>query len=225
MKPFWFILLKDPSWTGARSTYRRQPRHRGQHHHPRHVGDHRSGVQVAGDVFASTWTPTRGGSKHRSSQTFPSWDSRCFPSSADGVGHWVKGEHSGRSAESSAPQHGLQPERPLPAALLCDAAGASVKGLDLRRFITVCPCSVLQLECMCVMWFCFAVQFPELLFEEETEQCADLCLRLLRSCSSSIGTIRAHASASLYLLMRQNFEIGNVSSNLSSVPRVHVTKE
>ncbi|TNN27367.1 Dedicator of cytokinesis protein 7 [Liparis tanakae] len=65
---------------------------------------------------------------------------------------------------------------------------------------------------------CFATQralvskFPELLFEEETEQCADLCLRLLRSCSSSIGSIRAHASASLYLLMRQNFEIGNVST-------------
>lgn len=55
------------------------------------------------------------------------------------------------------------------------------------------------------------LQFPELLFEEETEQCADLCLRLLRSCSSSIGCIRAHASASLYLLMRQNFEMGNVS--------------
>ncbi|XP_028666764.2 dedicator of cytokinesis protein 7 isoform X8 [Erpetoichthys calabaricus] len=62
---------------------------------------------------------------------------------------------------------------------------------------------------------CFATQralvskFPELLFEEETEQCADLCLRLLRNCSSSISTIRSHASASLYLLMRQNFEIGN----------------
>uniref|UniRef100_A0A8C8EXE8 Dedicator of cytokinesis 7 n=1 Tax=Oncorhynchus tshawytscha TaxID=74940 RepID=A0A8C8EXE8_ONCTS len=62
---------------------------------------------------------------------------------------------------------------------------------------------------------CFATQralvskFPELLFEEETEQCADLCLRLLRNCSSSIGSIRSHASASLYLLMRQNFEIGN----------------
>ncbi|XP_046870241.1 LOW QUALITY PROTEIN: dedicator of cytokinesis protein 7 [Hypomesus transpacificus] len=62
---------------------------------------------------------------------------------------------------------------------------------------------------------CFATQralvskFPELLFEEETEQCADLCLRLLRNCSSSIGSIRSHAAASLYLLMRQNFEIGN----------------
>lgn len=83
----------------------------------------------------------------------------------------------------------------------------------LQCFIMVCFCSVLHLECVCDD-FAFAVQFPELLFEEETEQCADLCLRLLRSCSSSIGTIRAHASASLYLLMRQNFEIGNVSLNL-----------
>ncbi|XP_040842271.1 dedicator of cytokinesis protein 6 isoform X2 [Ochotona curzoniae] len=52
-------------------------------------------------------------------------------------------------------------------------------------------------------------KFPELLFEEDTELCADLCLRLLRHCGSRVCTIRAHASASLYLLMRQNFEIGN----------------
>ncbi|XP_064626372.1 dedicator of cytokinesis protein 7-like isoform X5 [Lineus longissimus] len=52
-------------------------------------------------------------------------------------------------------------------------------------------------------------KFPELLFEEETEQCADLCLQLLKHCSSCIGNTRSHASASLYLLMRQNFEIGN----------------
>lgn len=54
-------------------------------------------------------------------------------------------------------------------------------------------------------------QFPELLFEEDTELCADLCLRLLRHCGSRVSAIRTHASASLYLLMRQNFEIGNVS--------------
>uniref|UniRef100_S4RAV1 Uncharacterized protein n=1 Tax=Petromyzon marinus TaxID=7757 RepID=S4RAV1_PETMA len=36
-----------------------------------------------------------------------------------------------------------------------------------------------------------------------------LCLHLLRHCSSSLVATRAHASASLYLLMRQNFEIGN----------------
>uniref|UniRef100_A0A3Q3E2Q1 Dedicator of cytokinesis 6 n=1 Tax=Hippocampus comes TaxID=109280 RepID=A0A3Q3E2Q1_HIPCM len=62
---------------------------------------------------------------------------------------------------------------------------------------------------------CFTTQralvfkFPEMLFEEDTELCADLCLRLLRHCSSSIASVRSHASASLYLLMRQNFEIGN----------------
>uniref|UniRef100_A0A8C4IQL0 Dedicator of cytokinesis 6 n=1 Tax=Dicentrarchus labrax TaxID=13489 RepID=A0A8C4IQL0_DICLA len=65
---------------------------------------------------------------------------------------------------------------------------------------------------------CFTTQralvfkFPEMLFEEDTELCADLCLRLLRHCSSSVGSVRSHASASLYLLMRQNFEIGNVSN-------------
>ena len=53
-------------------------------------------------------------------------------------------------------------------------------------------------------------QFPELLFEDDTEQCANLCLRLLHQCGASISSIRSQASASLYLLMRQNFEIGNV---------------
>uniref|UniRef100_A0A672RE70 Dedicator of cytokinesis 6 n=1 Tax=Sinocyclocheilus grahami TaxID=75366 RepID=A0A672RE70_SINGR len=55
----------------------------------------------------------------------------------------------------------------------------------------------------------FSLLFPEMLFEEDTELCADLCLRLLRHCSSSVSSVRSHASASLYLLMRQNFEIGN----------------
>lgn len=54
-------------------------------------------------------------------------------------------------------------------------------------------------------------KFPELVFYEETEQCAELCARLLRHCSSSVPEIRAWACASLYLLMRQNFELlGNV---------------
>ena len=61
---------------------------------------------------------------------------------------------------------------------------------------------------------CF--QFPELLFEEETEQCADLCLRLLRHCCSPIASTRIHASGSLYLLMRQNFEKGNVSCHCNN---------
>merc|ERR1719412_980982 len=55
----------------------------------------------------------------------------------------------------------------------------------------------------------FVFKFPSLLFDEASEHCADLCLRLLKHCSSSISPVRSQASASLYLLMRQNFEIGN----------------
>ena len=57
----------------------------------------------------------------------------------------------------------------------------------------------------------FVFKFPSLLFDEASEHCADLCLRLLKHCSASISPVRSQASASLYLLMRQNFEIGNVS--------------
>ena len=57
----------------------------------------------------------------------------------------------------------------------------------------------------------FVFKFPSLLFDEASEHCADLCLMLLKHCSSSISAIRSRAAASLYLLMRQNFEIGNVS--------------
>lgn len=52
-------------------------------------------------------------------------------------------------------------------------------------------------------------KFPELVFEEEVEQCSDLCLCLLKKCSSSMGSIRTQAAASLYLLMRHNFSVGN----------------
>lgn len=55
----------------------------------------------------------------------------------------------------------------------------------------------------------FVFKFPSLLFDEASEHCADLCLRLLKHCSSSISPVRSQSSASLYLLMRQNFEIGN----------------
>ncbi len=61
----------------------------------------------------------------------------------------------------------------------------------------------------------FVFKFPSLLFDEASEHCADLCLRLLKHCSSSISPVRSQASASLYLLMRQNFEIGNVRLSFS----------
>uniref|UniRef100_A0A8D2Q3G0 Dedicator of cytokinesis 8 n=1 Tax=Varanus komodoensis TaxID=61221 RepID=A0A8D2Q3G0_VARKO len=58
---------------------------------------------------------------------------------------------------------------------------------------------------------CFAtiraliVKFGDFLFEEEVEQCADLCQRVLQHCSSSMEATRIQACATLYLLMRYSF--------------------
>ncbi|OXB54791.1 hypothetical protein ASZ78_008191 [Callipepla squamata] len=58
---------------------------------------------------------------------------------------------------------------------------------------------------------CFATlraliaKFGDILFEEEVEQCADLCQRVLHHCSSSIDITRTQACATLYLLMRYSF--------------------
>lgn len=54
-------------------------------------------------------------------------------------------------------------------------------------------------------------KYHNLLFDEESDTCDDLCLLLLKHCGSQLPLIRSQAAASLYLLMRQNFEIGNVS--------------
>ncbi|XP_052102074.1 dedicator of cytokinesis protein 7-like [Mytilus californianus] len=69
--------------------------------------------------------------------------------------------------------------------------------------------STLVLQNMFASQRALVTRYLDPLFEEETEQCADLCLRLLKHCSSCIGSIRSQASASLYMLMRQNFELGN----------------
>jgi len=53
-----------------------------------------------------------------------------------------------------------------------------------------------------------------LIFEEETDQCADLSLRLLEKCTSNNTNIRMQSAASLYMLMRHNFSMGNVSALL-----------
>lgn len=55
----------------------------------------------------------------------------------------------------------------------------------------------------------FVRKFSELLFEQDTQYCSEICTILLRHCTSQLAHIRAQASASLYFLMRQNFEIGN----------------
>uniref|UniRef100_A0A670ZWY4 Dedicator of cytokinesis 8 n=1 Tax=Pseudonaja textilis TaxID=8673 RepID=A0A670ZWY4_PSETE len=60
----------------------------------------------------------------------------------------------------------------------------------------------------------FLLQFGELLFEEEVEQCADLCQKVLQHCSSSIDTTRVQACATLYFLMRYSF---SSSSNFARV--------
>nr|XP_033779445.1 dedicator of cytokinesis protein 6 isoform X3 [Geotrypetes seraphini] len=90
-------------------------------------------------------------------------------------------------------------------------AKESVLGGVLRVLLHSLACnqSVLFLQHCFTTQRALVCKFPEILFEEDTELCADLCLRLLRHCSSSVSSVRTHASASLYLLMRQNFEIGH----------------
>uniref|UniRef100_A0A6Q2XG36 Dedicator of cytokinesis 8 n=1 Tax=Esox lucius TaxID=8010 RepID=A0A6Q2XG36_ESOLU len=53
------------------------------------------------------------------------------------------------------------------------------------------------------------VKFGELLFEEEAEQCADLCQKVLQHCSSSVDGNRSQACATLYLIMRYSFSSAN----------------
>ncbi|KAL5265112.1 hypothetical protein ACHWQZ_G006003 [Mnemiopsis leidyi] len=69
-----------------------------------------------------------------------------------------------------------------------------------------------------VMRLVFATQrsvitkFPHIIFEEETDQCSSLCYHLLRHCASSVKEVREESIASIYLLMRQNYEsVGSFS--------------
>ena len=55
-----------------------------------------------------------------------------------------------------------------------------------------------------------SLQYPDYLFEQETEQSSELCAILLRLCGSSLATTRSQASASLYMLMRHNYDLGQV---------------
>uniref|UniRef100_UPI00398F3272 dedicator of cytokinesis protein 8 isoform X2 n=1 Tax=Pristiophorus japonicus TaxID=55135 RepID=UPI00398F3272 len=57
-------------------------------------------------------------------------------------------------------------------------------------------------------------KYADLLFEEEAEQCSDLCQRVLHHCSSSIERTRTQACATLYLIMRHSF------STISNFARV-----
>ncbi|KAK1801285.1 hypothetical protein P4O66_022961, partial [Electrophorus voltai] len=58
------------------------------------------------------------------------------------------------------------------------------------------------------------VKFGDVLFEEEAEQCADLCQKVLQYCSSCVDSNRSQACATLYLIMRYSF---GSASNFSRV--------
>jgi hypothetical protein len=69
-----------------------------------------------------------------------------------------------------------------------------------------CNQSVKSLESIFVVQRAFVGKCPELIFEQQNELCAELCLELLRHMSSRQAITRAQAASSLYSLMRQSFE-------------------
>ncbi|MCP9262223.1 Dedicator of cytokinesis protein 6 [Dirofilaria immitis] len=80
--------------------------------------------------------------------------------------------------------------------------------------ILACNQSVQTLENVFASQRAIVTKYPYLLFEQETEQCGELCLHLLRHCASRLPAIRSQAAASLYLLMRQSFESGSSFSKV-----------
>ncbi len=61
----------------------------------------------------------------------------CVVLSADGISDRVKGEYPGWGAKGAPPQHGLQPERPLPPALFCHTKGTGVQGKTKDFFFKI----------------------------------------------------------------------------------------
>uniref|UniRef100_A0A9J2PJV5 Dedicator of cytokinesis protein 7 n=1 Tax=Ascaris lumbricoides TaxID=6252 RepID=A0A9J2PJV5_ASCLU len=86
--------------------------------------------------------------------------------------------------------------------------------LRVIMHMLACNQSVHSLENIFASQRALVIKYPDLLFEQETEQCGELCLHLLRHCASRLPAVRSQAAASLYLLMRQSFESG---ANLSKV--------
>ncbi|EFO23679.1 hypothetical protein LOAG_04806 [Loa loa] len=80
--------------------------------------------------------------------------------------------------------------------------------LKVLMHILACNQSVQTLENVFASQRAIVTKYPDLLFEQETEQCGELCLHLLRHCASRLPAVRSQAAASLYLLMRQSFESG-----------------
>ncbi|TKR95511.1 hypothetical protein L596_009672 [Steinernema carpocapsae] len=86
--------------------------------------------------------------------------------------------------------------------------------LKIFMHALACNQSVTTLDNVFASQRAVVVKYPELIFEQQSEQCGELCLQLLRHCASKLPQIRSQAAASLYLLMRQSFECG---SNLAKV--------
>ena len=84
------------------------------------------------------------------------------------------------------------------------------KALEVLLLLMQRSQSTEVMKCVFSTQRAIVIKYPELIFYAETEQCAELCARLLQHCSSTVPEIRSWACASLYLLMRQNFEIGKV---------------
>ncbi|RCN44353.1 hypothetical protein ANCCAN_09630 [Ancylostoma caninum] len=72
-----------------------------------------------------------------------------------------------------------------------------------------CNQSVQALECIFVSQRTLVKKFSDVIFEQEAEQCGELCLQLLRHCASRLPAVRSQAAASLYLLMRESYENGS----------------
>ena len=81
------------------------------------------------------------------------------------------------------------------------------KALEVLLLLMQRNQSIEVMKCIFATERAFVMKYPELIFYAETEQCAELCARLLQHCSSIVPEIRSWACASLNLLMRQNFEI------------------
>lgn len=67
-----------------------------------------------------------------------------------------------------------------------------------------------------IVCVCVCVQFGDLLFEEEAEQCADLCQKVLQYCSSPVDENRSQACATLYLIMRYSYSNASVSAHITA---------
>ncbi|XP_046488292.1 dedicator of cytokinesis protein 7 isoform X2 [Neodiprion pinetum] len=99
----------------------------------------------------------------------------------------------------------------LESVVQADGGGGAVVGAVLKVLLRALARnqSTLVLQHMFNTQRALVFKYHSALFDEESERCGDLCLTLLTRCSSPLSAVRSHAAASLYLLMRQNFEIGN----------------